>query len=207
TLILDSGVKKITLIGGEPTLWSHLFEFNKFCRNLGIKTLIVTNALRFSDDTFWERYKENPNDSAGISLKGHSKSSYKEIAGINDFDSLVSGLKRGLDFFQCGVHTVYSSPDPEGLVDTAKFAKEIGAKHLKIGFCKPTITKKGPDGSFMLPPSQVVNNVLNVYDEVSSIMEDRISFSMNLPLCLWPEEFLELLSSKKTNDNLVPITA
>jgi len=196
-LIKDCGIKKVILIGGEPTLWSHLLNFNAFCRNLGLETQLATNALRFSNNTFWGKYKRDPNDLIGISLKGCGESSYKETTGIKNFDSMVSGLKRAVDFFQSGVGTIYSSLSPKELVDTARFSREIGARYLSVGFCTPTITKNGSDCSFMIPPAQIVTNVTSVYEEINSIMEGKISFSMKLPLCLWPEEFLDMLSGKK----------
>ena len=196
-LIYDCGIKKLILIGGEPTLWSHLFNFNKFCRKLGLETVLATNALRFSSDVFWEKYKEDPNDSVGISLKGYDELSCKKIARITDFDSVVSGLRRGLDFFQSGVSTVYNSSDPKELIDTANFSKEIGASYLSVGFCTPSITKEGSDGSFLTPINKVVASVVSAYKEISCIMNDKISFSMKFPLCLWPEDFIESLIAKK----------
>jgi radical SAM protein with 4Fe4S-binding SPASM domain len=195
--IHDYGIKKVIIIGGEPTIWESLPDLNRFCRELGLETTLATNAVRFSDKTFWERYEKNPNDSIGISLKGCDSFSYEETAGVTNFSSMVSGLKKSLELFECGVGTVYSSLNPKELIDTAEFSRGIGASFLNIGFCTPTVTKEGSDGRFMTPPDQVVRNVLEVYDEINSIMEGRISFSMKLPLCLWPESFLETLISRR----------
>ncbi len=196
TLIHSCGIKKIILIGGEPTIWGPLLDFNKFCRGIGVETQIATNALKFANDAFWENYVKNPNDLVGISLKGCGELSYKKTTGIKDFDSIVTGLRRGIDFFHCGVSTVYSSLNPNELIDTARFSKELGAKYLDVGFCTPVPTQKGSDGDFLIPPEQIVSNVMSVYDDVNSIMEGKISFSMKLPLCLWPETFLDLLTSR-----------
>ena len=79
--IHSCGIKKVIIIGGEPTMWEILTDLNRFCRELGLETVLATNAMRFSDKVFWEKYKDDPNDSIGISLKGHNISSYKETAG------------------------------------------------------------------------------------------------------------------------------
>lgn len=52
----EVGIKRITLIGGEPTLWKHLLDFNAECRKIGIKSSLVTNGYRFSNDDFWGEY-------------------------------------------------------------------------------------------------------------------------------------------------------
>lgn len=196
-LISECGIKKIILIGGEPTIWTHLTTFNKFCRKLGIKTILATNALAFSNDKFWVKYKTNPNDSVGISLKGCSEKSYKETAGIEGFSSVISGLKRGVSLFNSGVGTVYSKTDSETLIDTARFAKQIGATYLNIGFCTPTISKNDSNGVFMTHPKEIVADIVTTYDEISRIMQGKISFSMKLPLCIWPKDFIKILISKK----------
>lgn len=197
-LIMKSvGIEKIILIGGEPTLWRHLFQFNAFCRDLGIKTIMATNAFKFSDDTFWSRYKASPNDSIGISLKGYDDISYNSVAGIDNFDLILSGLKRGIDFFHTGVGVVYSSLNSDELVSTAKFAKYVGANYLNIGFCTPTISGGNCDGSLMVDPRQIASNLMGVYDVIDSIMGSKVSFSMKLPLCLFPENFIECLIRKK----------
>ncbi|MBU1413956.1 SPASM domain-containing protein, partial [Myxococcota bacterium] len=197
TLLKDCNVRRLIIIGGEPTLWSHLFEFNEFCKQIGLKTQMVTNALRFSDNSFWNEYQERPNDLIGVSLKGYDARSYKEVTGISDFTSVSSGLKRALNFFECGISTVYSSADGSELVKTAHFAKEVGANYLSVGLCTPSITKEGISGKFLAKPTDVVSGIVNYYQEVTSIMGDKMGFSMKLPLCLLPNDFLELLISKK----------
>lgn len=197
SLVFDFGVKKLIIIGGEPTLWSHLLQFNAFCRNLGLMTVLATNAMRFSNDAFWEKYKKDPNDSVGISLKGYDAKTYKNITGISDYASVVKGIKRSVVFFEHGVSTIYNSPNPKDLIGTALLAKEVGATFLSIGFCTPVIQKGCSDGTFLTPLNQVVKSVLAAYDEVDTIMEQKLSFSMKLPLCLWPDDFIDMLIGKK----------
>lgn len=197
SLLKESGVRRLILIGGEPTLWSHLLEFNEFCRELNLKTQLATNSLRFSDDRFWGEYKERPNDFVGVSLKGYNASSYKSATGVSDFTSVLSGLKRAMAFFQCGVSTVYGSLGDEDLVSIANFAKEIGANSLSVSLCTPSVTKVGIDGSFLAKPIDVISGIVDSYKEVSSIMNDNISYVMKLPLCLVPRVFWNLLASKK----------
>ena len=196
-LVIEAGVKQINIIGGEPTLWKPLLEFNRFCKNLEVKITLVTNAMRFSDDTFWEKYQESPNDSIGISLKAHNKMSLKSIAGITDFEKMKLGIKRGVNLNEGGVQVVYNTLNVDDLVNVALFAKECDARWLGIGFCTPAIDKIKADGKYMIRPSLLVSNILENYEELSKITNGKINFSMKLPLCLWPEDFINTLVQKK----------
>lgn len=51
-LALLFGVNRLILIGGEPTLWKHLFEFNQYCQSKSIVSCLITNACLFGDDSF-----------------------------------------------------------------------------------------------------------------------------------------------------------
>ena len=76
-IIEQLGIKSIIVIGGEPTIWKHLLEFNRQCRQAGIQTTLVTNAYRFSNDEFWAEYMENPNDKVSPSIKAFDEESAK----------------------------------------------------------------------------------------------------------------------------------
>jgi radical SAM protein with 4Fe4S-binding SPASM domain len=192
-LISTLGIKHITVIGGEPTLWEPLIEFNRFCKSKKLKTTLVTNAMMFGFDDFWKKYKECTNTFAGISLKAHSPSKLKEIAGIKNFNVVALGIKRGLKLFKCGVSTVYSSLYADSLIDMAIFAMKCGAKSLNIGFCTPAIYNNKADDKFMIDPKSVVSNMLKSYPRLSEITNNRLVFSMKIPLCLWPTSFIETL--------------
>lgn len=102
-IIKEMGIKHITLIGGEPTLWKNLMDFNANCHEMGIKSSLVTNAYRFGDDDFWNQYIKNPNDKISVSLKAFDDKSALEFAGINNFEVMKAGLKRAVFKFNSGL--------------------------------------------------------------------------------------------------------
>lgn len=196
-LLVGIGVKRLILIGGEPSLWKHLIEFNCFCEELSIKTVLATNAMRFGADTFWKEYQKHPNDSVGISLKAHSPQALRTIARVTDFGKVRLGIKRGTDFFKCGVSIVYNTLNVNNLIDTVSFAMDCGVYSASIGFCTPIINKTEVNADFMITPSVLVSNIVRDYWKLSKITGKRLSFSMKLPLCLWPEDFIDMLIEKK----------
>jgi MoaA/NifB/PqqE/SkfB family radical SAM enzyme len=184
-------VKSVTIIGGEPTLWPHLLDTNQFCLEQDIRSTIVTNAIRFSDDSFWDRYIQSPNSSAGVSIKAHSANQLRLIAGSKQFESSIKGLKRAISHFRCGVDIVYNSFYSQNLVDIVKFAVDCGARSVSIGPCTPTFDGTWVDSRFMIEPTIMVKSITRDYEQLCSITNGHLSLFMKMPLCIWPRDFIE----------------
>ena len=57
-LLAEAGCKKITFAGGEPTLCRWLSDLIKYAKQVGLKTMIVTNGSRLNDE-FLAANKDN----------------------------------------------------------------------------------------------------------------------------------------------------
>ena len=193
SLVADLGINNITVIGGEPTLWKDLVDFNKLCKEKNIKTTIVTNAMRFGDDVFWQNYLETPNTKAGISIKAFDKRSLKDVAKVDSFKLVKKGIERAIAHFQCGVSTVYTTTMAKSFLDIAKFAMDCGAKGLGVSPCTPGLCNGEADGTFVVEPKNTVRHIVRTYPELNEVTGGKIIFTMKLPLCIWPEEFIETL--------------
>lgn len=196
-IVQDLRVRRITIIGGDPTLWPHLAEFNHLCRAAGCRTTLVTNAMRFGDDRFWEQYIASPSTSAGISIKAHDPESLCQWTGTRAFGKLVTGLRRATEFHRCGVSVVHSRATVGRLADLARFAVDCGARSLGVGLCTPAIREDGIDQAWVPDPRETVADIVSSYPELDSIMHGKVTFAVKLPLCLWPAEFITTLASKR----------
>lgn len=192
-LISALDIKSVIVVGGEPTLWDHLTDFNKFCRDINLNTTVVTNAIRFGADRFWSRYMENPSTKVGISIKAFDKASLKKIAGVDSFKLAEKGLRRAISHFNCGVSTVYSTSSADSILDLAKFAMDCGARSLTLSPCTPSFCDGEADGTYIVEANKMVAHIVDVYPKLVEITGGNITFSMKLPLCLWPKEFVENL--------------
>jgi radical SAM protein with 4Fe4S-binding SPASM domain len=195
-LLISIGVKSILLLGGEPTLWPWLIEFNCFCNEKGIETVIVTNAMRFGNNRYWEEYKNHPNTDCGVSLKSYSAESLKRDTGVTSFGLVTKGIKRATDFFKSGASVTYNKLCENSLVDIARYAMDCGAKSLNVNFCSPTFKGNGVDIEYMLPPHVIASNVIRDYEDLCRATDGHIVFSMRTPLCNWPEDFVKELELK-----------
>jgi molybdenum cofactor biosynthesis enzyme MoaA len=86
---IEAGSRNFTIIGGEPTLWPHLFELNQFCRELGATTGIITNSARFGNDEFWEQYKQCPCDNISVSVKSVDRVQFQNVTKAKLFDQTI----------------------------------------------------------------------------------------------------------------------
>ena len=192
-----SGVNKVILIGGEPTLWSSLFDCNEYAQSLGLSTTLVTNATRFSIDSFWERYSANPCSHTSISIKAYDEDSYRCVTGRSNFEQTKSGIRRALSLTtSANASVVFTGEDMEEMTNLARFARECGARGLTISPSTPPYVGGKAEIGTVTHPQKFVDSFVAIYDELDRIFEGRMSLSVKLPLCIWPREFILAMIAK-----------
>ncbi len=197
SIIKDLEIKQIDLIGGEPTLWEPLLRFNRESRACGIKTTIVTNGERFSDDLFWSGYLKSPNDRVSPSIKAFDEESGKSLAHISNWQQLRLGLSRLASEFGCGASLVYNSFVRGKLLQLVTFARECGANSVSISPCTPSVGKRGPSTTGMIPIADLVTDIVSQYQKLHELMDGRMVLSLKTPLCVWPRDFISLLMERR----------
>lgn len=192
-IIKEVGIRHITLIGGEPTLWKHLMDFNVKCREARVKSSLVTNAYRFSDDDFWGEYTKTPNDKLSVSLKAFDLESAKEFTGVGDFEAMKIGMRRAISRFNSGVSFLCNSFARGNLLSLARVAHECGARNIAISPCTPSFSKEGIDTVGMLRLEELVASFTSEYEEINTLFAGKLTFAIKTPLCVWPRDFIEKL--------------
>lgn len=191
------GVGRLFLIGGEPTLWSHLFDFNDATRSAGIRSTLVTNAYRFSGDQFWEKYLEHPNTHIGASFKAFNLESLVENTKATVFADVTKGLRRVFEHQPNSMASfVYSRPYVSHFLDMVKYAVTCGAFGVSVNFCSPAIHNDRIDDRFMVDIDVLIREITSVYEEAHAVTGGRLVFVMKHPLCIWPREFIQTLKSR-----------
>ncbi|MDD5639358.1 MAG: radical SAM protein [Candidatus Pacebacteria bacterium] len=190
------GVKKFLIIGGEPTLWKHLIEFNRFCTENNAETILVTNGVKFGNNNFWEKYLKFPNNQISLSLKAGNDKDLKSFTGFSNFDLLTKGISRAVNQLNANISITYNSCYKDSLINMAHFAKKCGAKTLKIDFCSTVFIDEKPYSTYMVDPQEMVKNILEQYDQIDNIFNGCLVFEMMVPFCIWPKDFIEKLKIK-----------
>jgi len=196
TMLISIGVRNILLLGGEPTLWPWLLQFNRFCKEKDVETVIITNAMRFGVDQYWDEYQKSPNTDCGVSLKSHDADSLRQATEVKAFELVTKGIKRAISFFKSGASVTYNKSCEDSLVDIARYAMDCGARSLNINFCSPAFKGDEIDTEFMLSPLIIASNVTRDYEDLCRVTDGHVVFSMRTPLCTWPEEFIKELELK-----------
>lgn len=196
-IVKQLGVGRLFLIGGEPTLWSHLLDFNDAMRSVGVKSTLVTNAYRFSSDRFWGEYLEHPNTHIGPSFKAFNQESLTKNAKANGFTDVTKGLRRIFKHQPNSIASfVYSRPYVSHFLDMVRYAVDCGAFGVSVNFCSPAIHKDRVDDRFMVNTNVLVREIISSYEEAHAATSGRLVFVMKHPLCIWPQEFIQTLKDR-----------
>jgi len=191
------GIKKLFLIGGEPTLWTDLLDFNDAMSSMKIGSTIVTNAYRFSDDRFWAEYLEHPNTHIGASFKAFDQKSLSRNTKVNKFSEVTKGLKRVFEHQDHSIVSfVYSKHCESNFLNMVKYAVDCGAFGVSVNFCSPMIYGGQADGRFMVDADILTKEILSTYEEAHALTNGRLIFVMKHPLCIWPWEFIQTLKAR-----------
>jgi len=195
----EMGVDHFNVIGGEPTLWPDLLEFNRFCKDLGVTNCIVTNAALFGDDSFWAEYQQSPCDNVSISVKAVGLEQFKDATKVGIYDQTMKGIERAINFYQTGVSTVYNSlVGMDGLKQIATLCHELGAKSFLVDLCCPVITDEGVSLGYSIEPHQLANDIMEMHPFLDELYNGKIEIETYIPLCLFPESFIEkMLGSRQ----------
>ncbi len=194
----DIDIKRLFIIGGEPSLWSHLLEFNDILKSVGIKSILVTNAFRFSDDQFWGKYISHPNTHIGVSFKAFDHQSLLRNTGVSRFSDITKALQRVFEYQPNSIASfVYSRPYISHFLDMVNYAVDCGAFGVSVNFCSPAIQKNYVDKRFMVDAENMVAEIMSVYEKAHDITKGRLVFVMKHPLCIWPRDFIEVIKERK----------
>ena len=191
-IISDMGIKKVNLIGGEPTLHPNFFEIIDYLAEKNIKCNIVTNGLKLNDDEFFNELLKRKNAFPSISIKSDSKESYIKDTGVNCWERITRVIKKMLDLnLNFGCTYVINNENVSKLFNTMQTFQNLGLKHIGLSFC------------YSCPGNVMIYDVKKFIKDIETQLKliDTLSIKYNihftLPVCLWDKEFIENLRNRK----------
>lgn len=198
SVIIKLGIKKVIIIGGEPTLWSYLFEFNEYCRSLEVETVVVTNGFMFSDDVFWKKYLKSPCDHVSVSVKATDRELFSSIVGnVYVYEKTMKGIARVLGLYKsAGASVVYSNlMSREDVIRVAETVKILGAKYFTLSLCTANVSNNVFSDEYMVGLDDLRRDIPIIYGNLVDLYGDGLSVELSLPLCLWDRGLINSMVS------------
>jgi len=189
-IISDLGIKSVSLIGGEPSIYPHLFEILDECRENQLKAGLITNGLRLSDSSFVNQLIDHGMTGCNVSMKSHTPEGYLKDTGVNAFSKVLTAIdnlsKLNAKFT---VSIVITDDNVDNLYSMICSAYTSGAKSFYLSFCNSYSTDDGFD-NLLHSPYKTIQKFIEVYWKIKDL-DIKLSIHQNMPLCIWPDKFVE----------------
>lgn len=199
-LLISLRVKRITLIGGEPTCYCKLFEIIELLHNNGFYTVLVTNGYYLYDIEFVKKLKKAGLNAVGLSLKGYNKTNYSEITKVDGYSYAMKAISNLNNMnFNFSVSYVLTYDNISSYLEGIEEAFKHGCQFLSLSFCYDfsKLEYKKNDYNLNRDIFLVIDKFIESYDKLCNITKDRFKLSQSFPLCAWPIEFIKKLEAKK----------
>ena len=195
--LYDLKVKRIILIGGEPTLYKGLPKLISDLSKRGIRVGIVSNGRKLENYSFCEELKENGLNSVSISIEGHDQQSHEAITQVKgSYEETIRGIravnKLGLIM---STNTVIGKNNINNLEKIVKSIIQEKIKVMTFNVCGVCLSNDGNNQN-LLPLKEVVGAYKNIHDYIKSLgLKSRLVTP--IPYCLFEEADRKKLLEEK----------
>lgn len=182
-------IKKIILIGGEPTIYENILEIIKYISEKNIEVSIATNGRIFSNYEFAKNAVKNGLKNCNISIKGATEEEYLKNTRSYGFIEMVKGY-HNLKQLGINVSTSYVLCDK----DYDKFDKFLESlqnnklDNIVFQLYKPSVDVKD---DYNAPTIKDLAEICKyVYYKIKET-KLRFKFEMSIPLCSLDKDLLQ----------------
>lgn len=193
----ELGIKKISLIGGEPNLYRDLFYVLNLILHYGIDSLMTTNGRRFSDIHFAKQIAKSGISNISISLKGINREQYNQLTNTDGFDEACQGIKNLAElgspssvFFTFGVDAL------EQIDETLEFLSSLEVKSIVMNFANPVIINGEAHNKDAPNPLQIADAYSKIIGIIPKVNKN-VFLAPSIPLCLLSPEIRTIAIKRK----------
>lgn len=148
----DEGVSRVSLQGGEPTIWPHLLELIAYGKTLGLsEQVVVTNGIRLADPDYACRLSQSGATTIALSVFGANAKTHDASMGVDGaFEALVLGARNLAALGQNGAHVtaqfILHAHNHSELVPMLEFWHAQGIKSFGIRLLREVPNVAGENG-------------------------------------------------------------
>ena len=191
----ELNVSTVVLIGGEPTIHPHFLEIVNYVKTLNLKCGVITNGYRFSNREFIKKSFDYGLDFINFSVKAVNPNEQRRIAPSCDFKNVISAI---VNINNTDINCTYSVVLTEQMLEDLENLAYLLNKHAKqnflnLNFCGYKFNKSSEKNKDILSVKEYIQKFIVKFDSANRILEGRIMLFQSLPLCWWPESFIEKL--------------
>lgn len=186
----EMGVKRIVLIGGEPTLYSNFIDLISYISSRGIKVSVATNGRKLADKKFAKEVVDAGVNSINISLKGVSEEEYKKYTHSFGLEEAIIGYKnlQRLNFKNVSLSYVIVDDDKEKFNKLVLLLEKNRLKNILFQFVKPVLELR--DNDDILDIQKMGNFISYIYHKMK---KTRLNYCLEVsfPLCAIESDVLQ----------------
>lgn len=129
---INDGLRNVRFSGGEPTLYPHLNQLVRACKNGGVKRIAISsNGSRKM--SVYEKLIENGVNDFSISLDACCASFGDKMAGVSGkWDIVTENIKKIAERTYVTIGVVLTEDNVKDMVDIVTFAHNLGVADIRI---------------------------------------------------------------------------
>lgn len=193
-ILRQIGVKKVILLGGEPTIHPQLMEILSVASTEGVSCSLITNGIRLADDKFLYELLSCNVSPIVVSLKASGRKLFISETGSDQFDQMVAGAKNVVDSGVLHSFNLVSTPalmKEGGLEEMLDLIRhKIGSRRIAIDSCRPAIVNERFNPETLIPMKKLVDFMEKAYYMLKEAGMEFV-FQLPLPFCLFPAVFIK----------------
>lgn len=188
-------VKKVILIGGEPSLYPNLDKLINRIRHYSNSISIVTNGKLYDSRDFLVSLKNAGLESTDISVGN-------EIAYYNTptmIDNQIIAVKNAIDVFgndKVSAIVTIGKEKISNIIYIIRRLEKIGLKRIAVNVVIPAVHNSERIDDISCSLKELAFKYEEMYNYISNSTELTPVFYMNMPLCLFKKEFLKKIFSR-----------
>jgi MoaA/NifB/PqqE/SkfB family radical SAM enzyme len=135
----------IVITGGEPLLRQDIYEIIKYIRGKKISCHLCSNGSLLNDINTINKLKESELNSISISLDSSNAQIYKNIRGVDYFDTVVGGiklLKKNVPAIKVGINCLITRLNFVNLDRMIYFAQSLKVNQIKFDIVHTNLMHK-----------------------------------------------------------------
>ena len=176
------GLKKVVLIGGEPTIYPYFCDLIEYIHKQGLRVAVASNGRKFADMEFAKKVQEAGIDHVDVSIKAITEEEYYESTHAHGLSEMLKGYQN-LRALGVGVSASYVVVDDNKnkFDDFVEFLKRENFKSVLIQFVKPALSLDKQDDIMKI--DKMGKFVSYIYEKMEA-SPINYTIEVSFPICL-----------------------